>query len=133
MNKKSEEEKRTSNIKVLFTKAEKEKIEKLASVSTGGDRSKYIRGAIRLRTQSELGEILAMGQGEKSKGNFGQLTLDPIIESLQGVQDQINGLDENEEKEFYWELVEWLIDFMNDSKNRNLFNEHSYEIPDDHE
>ena len=103
MNKKSEEEKRTSNIKVLFTKAEKEKIEKLASVSTGGDRSKYIRGAIRLRTQSELGEILAMGQGEKSKGNFNQLTLDPIIESLKGVQDQINGLDENEEKEFYWE------------------------------
>ena len=52
---------------------------------------------------------------------------------LESIQDQINGLDENKEKEFYWELLEWLKDFMKDSRKCNLFNEHSYEIPDDHE
>lgn len=115
----------------MVTKDEHKKIKDLAD-SNGEDVSAYIRNSIRFRNQSRLSELLAMSQDEKSKGNFDQLTLEPILDSLESIQDQINGLDENKEK-FYWELLEWLKDFMKDSRKRNLFNEHSYEIPDDHE
>lgn len=129
---KKEDQKRTSYIRALVTIDEHKKIKDLAD-SNGEDVSAYIRNSIRFRNQSRLSELLAMSQDEKSKGNFDQLTLEPILDSLESIQDQINGLDENKEKEFYWELLEWLKDFMKDSRKRNLFNEHSYEIPDDHE
>lgn len=77
-----------------------------------------------------LNKILKLSLKEKAQGNFEELTLEPVLDSLENTLDLVNGLDNNEESLFYEELLDWLIHYVKISGKKNT-NESSYEIPDD--
>ena len=75
-------------------------------------------------------KILKLSLKEKAQGNFEELTLDPVLDSLENTLDLVNSLDNNEESQFYEELLDWLIHYVKISGKINT-NEHGYEILDD--
>ncbi|NGC77500.1 hypothetical protein G5T19_02190 [Lactobacillus reuteri] len=125
-----EQSKKTTYIRARVTQNEKDKVSKLAN-SSSEDVSTYIRNAIKYRNHSELASLLAKSENESASGNYDQETLIPILNTLDDLLEQINGLKGNEEQELYESLVEWLRDYMNNSAKQYLQSNHNYEIPND--
>ena len=119
-------------IRARVTKEQKEQLQKIAKVANESE-SEYILNSIRMRQEMPrtlLNKILKLSLTEKAQGNFEELTLEPVLDSLENTLDLVNGLDNNEESLFYEELLDWLIHYVKISGKKNT-NESSYEIPDD--
>ena len=119
-------------IRARVTKEQKEQLQKIAKDSNESE-SEYILNSIRMRQEMPrtlLNKILKLSLKEKAQGNFEELTLEPVLDSLENTLDLVNGLDNNEESLFYEELLDWLIHYVKISGKKNT-NESSYEIPDD--
>lgn len=119
-------------IRARVTKEQKEQLQKIAK-DTNESESEYILNSIRMRQEMPrtlLNKILKLSLKEKAQGNFEELTLEPVLDSLKNTLDLVNGLDNNEESLFYEELLDWLIHYVKISGKKNT-NESSYEIPDD--
>lgn len=125
-----EQSKKTTYIRARVTQNEKDEISKLANRSNE-DVSTYIRNAIKYRNNSELASILAKSENENACGNYDQATLAPVLNTLDDLLEQINGLKGNEEQELYESLVGWLSNYMNNSAKQYLQSSHNYEIPND--
>ena len=119
-------------IRARVTKEKKEQLQKIAKDANESE-SEYILNSIRMRQEMPrtlLNKILKLSLKEKAQGNFEELTLEPVLDSLENTLDLVNGLDNNEESLFYEELLDWLIHYVKISGKKNT-NESSYEIPDD--
>ena len=119
-------------IRARVTKQQKEQLQKFAKDANESE-SEYILNSIRMRQEMPrtlLNKILKLSLKEKAQGNFEELTLEPVLDSLENTLDLVNGLDNNEESLFYEELLDWLIHYVKISGKKNT-NESSYEIPDD--
>lgn len=119
-------------IRARVTKEQKEQLQKIAKDANESE-SEYILNSIRMRQEMPrtlLNKILKLSLKEKAQGNFEELTLEPVLDSLKNTLDLVNGLDNNEESLFYEELLDWLIHYVKISGKKNT-NESSYEIPDD--
>ncbi|MCC4500160.1 hypothetical protein [Limosilactobacillus reuteri] len=119
-------------IRARVTKEQKEQLQKIAKDANESE-SEYILNSIRMRQEMPrtlLNKILKLSLKEKAQGNFEELTLEPVLDSLENTLDLVNGLDSNEESLFYEELLDWLIHYVKISGKKNT-NESSYEIPDD--
>lgn len=119
-------------IRARVTKEQKEQLQKIAKDANESE-SEYILNSIRMRQEMPrtlLNKILKLSLKEKAQGNFEELTLEPVLDSLENTLDLVNGLDNNEESLFYEELLDWLIHYVKISGKKNI-NESSYEIPDD--
>lgn len=119
-------------IRARVTKEQKEQLQKIAKDANESE-SEYILNSIRMRQEMPrtlLNKILKLSLKEKAQGNFEELTLEPVLYSLENTLDLVNGLDNNEESLFYEELLDWLIHYVKISGKKNT-NESSYEIPDD--
>ncbi|MCC4483097.1 hypothetical protein B5G22_10660 [Limosilactobacillus reuteri] len=119
-------------IRARVTKEQKEQLQKIAKDANESE-SEYILNSIRMRQEMPrtlLNKILKLSLKEKAQGNFEELTLEPVLDSLENTLDLVNGLDNNEESLFYEELLDWLIHYVKISGKKNT-NESSYEIPDD--
>ena len=119
-------------IRARVTKEQKEQLQKIAKDANESE-SEYILNSIRMRQEMPrtlLNKILKLSLKEKAQGNFEELTLEPVLDSLENTLDLVNGLDNNEESLFYQELLDWLIHYVKISGKKTT-NESSYEIPDD--
>ncbi|MGO4874816.1 hypothetical protein ACTQ5U_09125 [Limosilactobacillus reuteri] len=119
-------------IRARVTKEQKEQLQKIAKDANESE-SEYILNSIRMTQEMPrtlLNKILKLSLKEKAQGNFEELTLEPVLDSLENTLDLVNGLDNNEESLFYEELLDWLIHYVKISGKKNT-NESSYEIPDD--
>lgn len=119
-------------IRARVTKEQKEQLQKIAKDANESE-SEYILNSIRMRQEMPrtlLNKILKLSLKEKAQGNFEELTLEPVLDSLENTLNLVNGLDNNEESLFYEELLDWLIHYVKISGKKNT-NESSYEIPDD--
>lgn len=119
-------------IRARVTKEQKEQLQKIAKDANESE-SEYILNSIRMRQEMPrtlLNKILKLSLKEKAQGNFEELTLEPVLDSLENTLDLVNGLDNNEESLFYEELLDWLIHYVKISGKKNT-DESSYEIPDD--
>lgn len=127
-----EESTKEKYIRARVTKEQKEQLQKIAKDANESE-SEYILNSIRMRQEMPrtlLNKILKLSLKEKAQGNFEELTLEPVLDSLENTLDLVNGLDNNEESLFYEELLDWLIHYVKISGKKNT-NESSYEIPDD--
>lgn len=119
-------------IRARVTKEQKEQLQKIAKDANESE-SEYILNSIRMRQEMPrtlLNKILKLSLKEKAQGSFEELTLEPVLDSLENTLDLVNGLDNNEESLFYEELLDWLIHYVKISGKKNT-DESSYEIPDD--
>ena len=119
-------------IRARVTKEQKEQLQKIAKDANESE-SEYILNSIRMRQEMPrtlLNKILKLSLKEIAHGNLEELTLAPVLDSLENTLDLVNGLDNNEESLFYEELLDWLIHYVKISGKKNT-NESSYEIPDD--